>query len=415
MIMLKRLAWCPYWTIVSMDSPQRGASATDKYTNLMEAATILDPFDIVLQEAILRLNKIGISDLDPKVAEEQIKPYYEMIRHGLAFDWVVNSCVAIIVEHYPFSPHIEYGGTKPFIEQFTGDEVFAYELERMHSDIYQFLNWVFEGYVDRSVYKRMSAYAGTTSLVEAYEYSLVNPPKEPFEIPLLTAYRINYAILFMEMLTLCVGYFNRKVWTDRIQNVKDSAPGHEDLAIVVGGENRAFAYGDLNDTGEVKWHALASGISVYALNTRVDRTDIVRVIPDEMTFFRFDENTLYIDESLVPQVKFTLPDGSDTGWLNPKLFPDYVGLQLDVAMKMQVKYEFPQDPANPKTISLKGAENTVIKDKYIVLDKDGIGETQIAFRANVISFKIADPEKKYPFTFFSSKKIETSDTFAWLT
>jgi hypothetical protein len=260
----------------------------------------------------------------------------------------------------------------------------------------------------------LSGYAKTANLEEAYEYVLLNPPKEPFEIPALTAGRINYAILMMEMLTLSVGSFNRVVWTNRIKAVQESAPGHEDLAIVVGGHYSAFAYGDIYDTGVPSWHDLSSGITIYAMNTRVDRKDVVRVAPDEMTFFWFSDVELFIDESKVPTVQFDLPDGTTTDWIDPRAFIGMPGFTLDATMKMRIKYDFPQDPESPKTISLKGSLSTVVKDKLIVLDDQGIGETQVVFRSNVVSFKVADPEKKYPFTFFSSSTIENPTDFAWL-
>jgi hypothetical protein len=397
-----------------MDSPQRGASSTDKFQNVMEAATILDPFELVFQEAVLKLNKMGIEGMDLETSIAQLKPAYEAIRHGLAFDWVVNSCVGIIIDHYPFSPHIEYKGTRVFIEDFKDDIVFDAEVSRLHQCISDVMNWVFEGYPDRSVYKRLSGYAKTTDLATAYEYVLHTPPKEPFELPLLTSARVNYAILLMEMLSLCVGKFNRVVWTDRIHNVQDSAPGHEDLVIVVGGEDTAFVYGDIDDTGVARWTKLPNGITVYLGNTRVDRTDVVRVAPDEMTFFWFSDTEMMIDESKVPTIQFDLPDGTTTDWINPRMFIDMPGFTLDAKMKMRVKYEFPQFTDDPKTISLKGSLGTVVKDKLIVLDSNGIGETQVVFRSNVISFKVADPDKKYPFTFFSSSLIENPEEFEWL-
>jgi len=413
MLMLRKLAWCDYWTIASMDSPKRGASETNKFQNTIEAASILDPFEIVFQEAVLKLNKIGISGMTLETASSVIKPCYQALRNGLAFDWVVNSCVGILVEHYPFSPHIEYPGTQGFVEQFKDDPVFAAEVESLHRSVLTVLDWVFEYYEDRSVYKRLSAYAGTTSLSEAYEYLLNNPPKEPFAIPLFTAERINYAVLLMEMLSLCVGSFKRPTWTDRIQKVKDSAPTHADMALIVGSSSQAFVFGDITDCGTASWTRLPKGIQVYALNTRVDRTDIVRVVPDEMTFFRFTDGALFIDESLVPSVQLDLPSGT-TLWIDPRAFNTLSGLVLDTPIKMRVKYDFPQDHSSPKTIALKGNIGTVVKDSTIVLDAKGIGETQVVFRNNVIGFKISDPEKLYPFTFFTSSNVENPDNFGWL-
>ena len=55
MLMLKQLDWCPYWTMASMDSPKGGVSEQDKFQNLVEGATMLDHFEIVLQNNIIKL------------------------------------------------------------------------------------------------------------------------------------------------------------------------------------------------------------------------------------------------------------------------------------------------------------------------------------------------------------------------
>jgi hypothetical protein len=413
MIMLKRLTWCPYWTMYSMDSPQRGAS-DNKYINVMEACTILDSFEILYDEAVMSLNRQGVRDFDFRTAEKVLKPCFQQLRHGLAFDWVINSCVSIVAEYYPFTYHKEFSGTQKFIDLFANDLVFSAEVDSVQRKVYEILEWVFEDYPDKSVYKRMSAHAKTINLEQAYEYTITNPPAEPFVIPFITSIRVNYAILFMEMLTIGVGAFKRQIWTSRIEAIKDSAPSHEDLVAVVGSKFRIFVYGDLFDEGKVAWHILNEGIEVNPFNTRVDRPDVARIIPDYMTFFEFTENKLVIDESKVPMVQFTYNDGTMSEWTDPRAFTTMEGFILDQPMIVKIRYDFPQDPKNPKVIGVKGSISTIIKDSLITLDKNGIGTTQVVFRANSISFKVFDPDDLYPFTFFSSSLIKYSDNFDWL-
>jgi hypothetical protein len=119
-----------------------------------------------------------------------------------------------------------------------------------------------------------------------------------------------------------------------------------------------------------------------------------------------------MDETKVPSIKLFLDEG-ETEWINPRVFTSFKGIPLNKAVKVGFKYDFEQDPACPKTISVKGSLNTIVKDKLVVLDIDGIGYTQIAFNSNVVALKVADPDKKYPLTFFTNKSV-TTETYEWL-
>lgn len=415
MILLKKLTWCPYWTMYSMDSPQRGTSDTSKYTNIMEACTILDPFELLYEEAIINLSKMGIHGFDFSTAEDILKPCYQQLRHGLGFDWVINKCVSTIAEYYPFTYHKEFSGTKKFIEQFENDPVFTTELESLHDECLKIIKWVFEAYKDISVYKRMAAYANTQNLEQAYEYILEHPPAEPFEIPFLTGTRINYLILFMEMLTIGVGMINREIWTKRMEAIQQSASGYEDIVAVVGSKFRLFAYGDVYGKNIAEWHVLEQGIDVNPLNMRIEKPDVTRITPDYMTFFEFSDSKLYIDESKAPMIQLQDDKGVKTHWLSVNDFSILKDLVLDKPMILSISYNFPQNPTTPKIVAIKGTLSTIIKDELITLDKDGVGITQIIFKSDSVGFKISDPEQLYPYAFFTSSNIKYSTTFEWLT
>ena len=410
MLMLKQLDWCPYWTMASMDSPKGGVSEQDKFQNLVEGATMLDPFEIVLQKNIIKLATQGISGMKSEIAVDKIKPLYQILRHGLAFDWVLNHVCVKLDEYYPFTRMFEFKGTSTFLDMFTDDPVFQAGLSEIYTGVQTFIDWVFEGYEDVSIFRRMSFYAGTQVIEDACEYVQKYPPKIPFKIPFLTSDRVGYLILFQEMLADCIGVVERTTWTDRFNAIMQSDTDHAEMALVVGCRKNAYAYGNIDNT-TVKWHRLSLGIT-QALATRVDRTDVVRVVPDEMSFFKFTLDMLIMDESLVPSVKFFLDTG-ETEWIDPRQFIDYSDLPINKPLKVSVKYKFVQDPANPKTISIKGSSNTIVKDNLIVLDSDGIGCTQLVFNANTVGFKVADPDKKYPLTFFNNKKVSASG-YSWL-
>jgi hypothetical protein len=145
------------------------------------------------------------------------------------------------------------------------------------------------------------------------------------------------------------------------------------------------------------------------MSNRSQRSDYVRVFPDEMTFFRFTPHSVIIDESYFPVISF---DGGST-WISSVDFTDKQDLELDKPLRMIIKYKFPQVAGEPRRIKLKAKANCVLKDAQLELGADGTAETQVVFRGDSIGFKIAEEKKEYPFAVFNNSKLKIKD-LEWL-
>lgn len=392
------------FTMASLDAATSG-SESQLLVNVQESAAVLDPWENVLPKAKATISKFGY-EIDDEVALDQIKHFYQVLRHGMAFDWVLNSVIGKVLNVFPFTKHFEFKGTRPFIESFADDPVFTAEMQYIDTELQKVLSWVFEGYPEPGVFKRLAEYANTSDLAEAIGYARVNRPDRPFALPTAKLYRTNYLVLLLEMLWIGVGMVKRDYWTQRFEAIRIGVPG---FVIVVGNKFRAFAYGDLNDGQGVCWHCLDNGIRLLGISERQQDTAYLRAFPDEMTFFRIDRGTLYVDETMFPKVSF---DDGET-WVTTNDFADRAEVHIDKPMKLRIKYAFPVDPNKPKTIKVKATLNCVVKDATVTLDENGEAETQIVFRGNQVTFIIMDVDKKFPFGVFKSKQVKVT-SFDWL-
>ena len=382
-------------------------SSTQIMTNIWEAASVMDRWETALPKAKNVLKNFGYEVQDDE-AEANIKHFYQTMRHGMCFDWMLNYVCAKILRVFPYSRIFEFGGTVDFVNSFYGDKVFDRELAEIEVELSAVMDWVFEDYPDRQVYSRLFKITGTS--VEAAIYALNAMPElgdgNPYVIPLKTASRINYLGLLLELLGQAVGFVKREVWHQDFEDIRNGVTKN---LIVVGNKYEAFAYGNLD--GEVCWHRFENGIRMFGYSERQQRSEYIRAFADQMTFFRPTADTLFVDETLFPQVSF---DNGET-WLTGNTFQEAPGVAIDKPTKMLVRYPFPPmyEDIGKKKIKLSGSLNCVVKDAVVILDENNQAETQIMFRGNKVSFKISDSDKKYPFTFFTSSNMVISD-LEWL-
>jgi hypothetical protein len=373
----------------SADTPSNG-SETCLYQNIVEMANILDPFEIVYAKVEKNTKNYNM-DIDNTKAIEIIKPLYQVIRHGLAFDWVMNHLMTKILDVLPAGHQYPiFKGTAPFIEQHAGDDlIFATEIANIEAELDTVFKWVF-GDESINCLKDINLDDITIKKQQVLDNS-------------------KYLVFLVEMLSESIGQVVLHHWTDHFTKMGLDHPYVQDDVIVVGGQYRAFAYGNIDGTG-IKWHLLSNGIGMSG-SYRTQRKDYVRVFPDEMTFVRFENDTMYIDETYFPMI--SIDDGEFTNAID--FLKDGLSCSLDAPHKLTISYKFKQDINTPKQIKLRAGENCVIKDQLVTLDINGKAETQIVFKGNSATFKIADPDKKYPFAFFTTKTISgNSSSFAWL-
>lgn len=385
MILLKRclLNDANLYNISASDGPSNG-SKLDLYKNIVEMSNMLDPFEIVQDKTKSRIEFYNLN-IDDNTAIELIKPFYQQIRHGLAFDWIMNYCMKLVLDYMPpNSPYFVFKGTLPFIEQFKDDVVFTTELNKLKEQLLPLLQWV----------------AGNNDI--SHLPTLIESDTE-------VGKRSHYLVFLLEMLSISIGPGKLNHWSEQFNEMVNNHPKTEGDVIVVGGHFRLFAFGTIDDDTN-KWYEISNGITMTE-SYRTQRKDYVRVFPDEMTFVRFENSTMMIDETYHPTISI------DNGeFLSAVEFGNNgISVVLDVPHTLTISYKFKQDINNPKQIKIKGGENCVIKDSLITLDETGKCSTQIVFRGNSVTFKISDVDKKYPFSFFTTKKIQQDgDKFAWL-
>lgn len=398
------------YTMALTDAASSG-SQTQLMINLWESASVLDPWETVLPKAKSVLKNFG-QEISDSEAEENIKHFYQTMRHGLSFDWVLNYVCYKILAVYPYSKVFKFGGTENFVSSFKDDQVFQKELLEIDLELSKIFDWVFESYPDRMVYARLKNINGSSVEADLYALSVDKNLGDglPYVIPTTTAYRVNYLHLLLEMLSYGVGLVKRTQWHQMFDEIKTGVRPSD--VIVVGGKFEAFAFGNLDKT-EAKWHRFEQGIRMYGFSDRQQRSDYLRAFADTMTFFRFTDDNIFVDETLFPQVSF---DDGET-WLTANSFKDNLSsnIVVDKPLKMRVKYPFAPmyDDIGQKVLKIKGSLNCVVKDATITLDENNEGATQILFKAAKASFKISDAAKQYPFNFFSTDSVSIS-SLEWL-
>ena len=387
-----------------LDAPGNG-SMSSMYQNIIESSSLLNPFEDVYKQILPTFNAYGYSIYNEADFEDKVKPLYQFLRHGLAFDWVLNYVVGKIYEVFPFCHLRKFKGTDPFVDTYKDDPVFQAELANLDKEFDALLNHLFLD-LDKTVFRRLVDGSGTTDFIQCVRWARDNNRVSEFYITEDLIYNMNYLVALGLMLEKCIGIVKRAAWHEAFDQIRD---GRLDGVIICGGKFRAFAYGKLWDDTEAKWHLFDLGIKLDVESNRTQRSDYVRVFPDEMTFFRFTPHTITIDESFFPTVSF---DGGET-WVNSAQFAELQDLQMDKPLKMMIKYKFKQDPNNPRIIKVKAKANCAVKDYELLLDENGMAETQVVFRGDSVGFKIAESEKEYPFAVFNNSKLKIKD-FEWL-
>lgn len=374
-------------------------------TNIQEAGSFLDPFEIVFPKATEVLKNFG-HEFEQDVAEQYCKPLWQCLRHGLAIDWTVNYAQSLLEKKYPFSKHEEFTHTQDFIDAHANDPVFADALNEIAERANALFDWVFEDYPDRDVFAKLQKWADTYNLADAMHLLEVKPVIEPFVFPEAqeNISRVKYLILLMEMLSQEVGYIKRTFWHDLFDKITS---GESDLLIVSGSRYRVYVYGDMGNG--VKWQVFNDGIKQLGVSGRMQRSDAFRAFPDQMTFFLFTENALYLDETRFPRVSF---DEGET-WLNPNEFSNHnPAADHNKPMSLWVRYDLECAPG--ATVKVVGRPGVVVKDATIVLDEDGIGRTQLAIQGSAISFKVSDVNKVLPFGVYATTNTSSAENFPWL-
>ena len=390
------------FTMGAMDSPENEAGG-GLWDNVHEACTFMWPFEDQYERAMAALKNYGNINVDAKVAEEQLKPIYQALRHGLSIDWVVNYVLGAIVKRYPFTKHFEFKHTQEFIDNHVRYPMFAQYISYLHERLDKLFDWVFEGWPDPTVFARMHDWSQNDSLARTLSMLETHPVDKPFIVPENAELsRIGYLTVLMEMLQQSVGFAKRQGWTTLFEEIEKGL----DEVIVCGGKYAVFAFGRLN--GKLDWYHMKNGVKTLGVPGRTTRKGVMRSFPDEMTFFKFADSTLWIDETHFPQISF---NGND--WFSPADIATLnASAEMDKPMWLHVRYDL--DGAAGRTVKVVGKQNCGIRDDKVTLDNNGYGKTQVIFRANEVSLKIADVEKKLPFGIFTTKAVRPTTDFEWL-
>ena len=109
-------------------------SSTQVMTNVLESASVMDRWETALPKAKAVLHNFGYEIVDSE-AEENVKHFYQTMRHGMCFDWVLNYVCTRILRVFPYSRIFEFGGTKDFINDFYEDKVFTEELAEIETEL----------------------------------------------------------------------------------------------------------------------------------------------------------------------------------------------------------------------------------------------------------------------------------------
>lgn len=402
MFMLIPSACVPDCYKLAMADAATSGSRTGLLTNICESASLLDTWEAALPRARIAAAKFGYT-IDVAEADEFIKHFYQTLRHGLCVDWVLNHVCASILNYFPYSRVSEFSGTQAFLASHSEDPVFVEELAEIDRELRKMMDWVFEVYPDQYVYKRLHAISPRSP--EYALYLLSYAPKlsdgSPYVIPTVTAYRVGYLVMLLEMLADSIGYAKRTVWHNCFNQIQGgSYPG----VIVVGGKFEAFAYGDLNQSGP-RWHRLENGIRSLGVPAVASGA-----FPSQTTFFRFAAGSLLVDETLAPQVSF---DEGHT-WYDSQTFKASFECEVEKAMRIRIRYPFkPVMSGERRNLRVTTTVGCSVKHELLLLDENNEAETQVLFRAAGAAFGVRDVQGGYPPATFVCEHIRT-DSLRWL-
>ncbi len=388
MILLKKclIDRSSLYVIATSDMASNG-SETDLYHNICEMTNILYPFEQACEQVDTNFRNYDMN-LSKDTLTEIIKPVYQQIRHGLAFDWVMNYTMKLILDFLPSdAPYVVFKGTEPFINQFQDDVVFVDELNNIETALNKIFKWVV-GEEELDIIKRIP-----TNTMNQKRLDILA--------------RSKYLVYLLELLVVSIGPAKKSHWHEQFIKMYYDHPHVYGDVIVVGGKYRAFIYGDIDNTG-TKWHLLSNGIKMSD-TYRVQRGEYVRAFPDEMTFFKFVDNSMLIDESYLP----TISINGQPSINNVQFLEQGHTCTLNTPHQLTITYKFIQDPDHPKRLKLTAGKNCTIKDDIITLDQNGQATTEVTYTDTSVLFKITDSEKIYPPAIFTTK--QNNAEFDWLT
>lgn len=389
-----------------LDAPGNG-STTSLYQNVIESCSLLNPFEDVYKSINERFTAYGYSIFDDDDFSLIIKPFYQILRHGLSFDWVLNHVMCKIRKVFPFCHFQKFNGTADFLSKFENDPIFTDEISYLDAEFNKVLDQLFSDSLnlDSTVFTRLSIDAKSEDFTTCVLWARDNNKVPNYIITEEMIYKMNYLVALGLMLEKSIGFIKRAVWHVAFDKIQDKTM---DSVIICGGKFRSFAYGDIWGSG-VAWHKFDLGIRYDVNSSRSQKKEFIRAYPDEMTFFRFSPISIIIDESYFPLVSI-----NGGKWLDTLNFTNETNIPLDKTLRLRIKYKFPQVETSPRTIKIKAKANCVVKDYELVLDLNGEAETQVIFRGDSIGFKIAESLKEYPFAVFNNSKLKIKE-FDWLT
>lgn len=394
MILLKP---CPfdknlYYTAL-MDSPGK-ASSTNIFTNIVEAGTCLYSFEDAYNEICQSFERFGYSIQSSEEFLKFAKPFYQSLRHGLSFDWVINHFVGLLKSYFPFCAAKKFNGTDSFIQKHMADQTFSDELSHVQKLFDDFIGFVFEG-SDPSALRRLSEDAGSEILLDCMQWLQENEKFDDYNISEQALMRTNYIVALVMMLSDGVGIIKRISWHKEFDDIESGS----DSIIVSGGKFRALAYGNFD--GEPKWKLFDEGLCYSSSGAPVDYKG---TIPGLSTLIQILPTKILFDESFRPQISL-----NSDNFVTPEVF---VNLQLYLDKPQKIKIKFNLLDIAGTVVECTAVKDCMFKDSTIVVGEDGIGETQIVFCGPNPEFEIGTTRGIVPANRF--KNVAVQAKIDWL-
>lgn len=394
MLLIKKSALdTTLFNIAYMDSPGNSRS-NNLYHNILEGATILDSFEDAYKSIVTDYENFGYRIEDYKQFESIVKPFYQALRHGFGFDWIINYFVGEIVRYFPFSHFEKFKGTDPFFSEHRSDPVFREEIGKLEGNFARLIDNIFVS-GDPTVLRRLVADSGKTDFIDCAQWAQENNVLDKYVVSEESLYRTNYLVALGMMLNDGVGLIKRNVWHSLLEKIKAQEAGHTEIAAVCGGKYRALAFGNLDGSGP-KWHLFDKGIRA------LDTFDYA--IPTQATNLRVTPTTIEL-VNILPALSI-----GEWTFVDPASF-GRSDLQKGNAQHMRVKYPF--NKANGHTVELKAIEGCIIKDQAVALNENGEGETQIVITGDKVQIAVSTPSSLLPYAKFEHSEVNKSQV-EWL-
>lgn len=378
---------------------------TSLIENIWEGATLLSNFETAWKRALDRLVPYGyvFTDADFQVGEKYVKPLWQCVRNGLAYDWAINYTVSMLEAAYPYTKHTRFKHTEANINRFLEDDVFADAVSDIAQHVSGLNEFAFVAFENPRAFAELYRNFPGKSLEEALTEAAAYGEHYGFPTNQEGFDRMRFLVVAMEMLSQAIGSVKREHWHRIFAQIENGVGEVGDCVVLMGSKFSAYCYGRLD--GHLGWHYFANGIQMLGTSGRIRTLGENKKFPDKMTFFHMSNNTVHVDETHFPKLSL---DGKS--WYSPQ---DWVSLDKKITrepMQVYVKYEHPY--AANGTVKVKGT-GILVKDETVQLDANGVGSTQIQARGHGPEIKIVEGTKTLPFGVFPSKIEEA--TLPWLT